>query len=85
MSICNQFLISLLIKRTKKPSNLEKDINSNLVRKLGFDESIFGVEIDYSGPQNQVVFSKSFPVTFKTNQQLSRRVYFTNYFENKQE
>jgi len=36
--------------------------------------------VDNCGPQGQLVYVQKFPVTFKSNQSLSRRVYFTNYF-----
>jgi len=52
-----------------------------LLKKFGFNEDDFGIQVDYSGPQEQYVFSKQFPVTFKTNKLLSKRVYFSNYFD----
>lgn len=51
------------------------------LKKFGFDQDAFGIRVDYSGPQNQYVFSQQFPVTFRTNKLLSRRVFFTNYFD----
>lgn len=52
-----------------------------LLKEFGFDEGAFGIQVDYSGPQGQYVFAKQYPVTFKTNKLMSRRVYFTTYFD----
>ena len=58
------------------------DIDVKTLRQIGFNENqLFGVNVDYSGPQKQLVMTQRFPVTFKTNQMLSRRVYFTNFFD----
>ncbi len=69
-----------------EPSNIhnKKEAISNLSRfsvskRLGYDDNAHEMQLDYSGPQGQVVYTKRFPVTFKSNQNLSRSVYFTNY------
>jgi enediyne polyketide synthase len=56
-------------------------LKNSFLKQSGFDEKLFGIDLDYSGPQKQLVFTKKFPVTFRANQHLSRRVYFTNYFK----
>jgi len=53
----------------------------SLLKKIGYDENAFRVELSYSGPQEQLVFIKRYPITFKSNKLLSKRVYFTSYFD----
>ena len=49
--------------------------------QLGYGGKYFHFGADYSGPQQQLVTIKKFPVTFKNNKLKSRRVYFTSYFD----
>jgi len=57
------------------------DKGTSLLKEMGYNEESFKVKLDYCGPQDQLVFIKRHPITFKTNKQLSRRVYFTSYFD----
>jgi len=77
-------ILSFSINSSKERDGLEDkvEINGNTLRKVGFNENqLFRVSADYSGPQKQLVLTQRFPVTFKQNQMLSRKVYFTNYFD----
>ena len=56
-------------------------IQDDQIAKVNFDKNVFAFDLDYSGPQGQMVFTKRFPVTFRASQRLSRKVYFPNYFE----
>ncbi|MBP9854375.1 MAG: SDR family NAD(P)-dependent oxidoreductase [Candidatus Omnitrophica bacterium] len=69
------------IQKEKKDLFEKKDLDKSVLTKFGFNEELFGIHVDYSGPQQQYVFSKHFPVTFRTNKLMSRRVFFTSYFE----
>ena len=56
--------------------------NKRILEDFGFDaRKLFGIDLDYSGPQKQIVFTQRFPVTFKSSQAPSRSVYFSNYFD----
>ena len=59
----------------------DNHFKKSFLKQFGFDEKLFGIDMDYSGPQRQLVFTKKFPVTFRASQHLSRKVYFTNYFK----
>jgi acyl-CoA thioesterase FadM len=48
---------------------------------MGYDESVFKTDFQFNGPQGQPVYSKRIPITFKNNQNASRTVYFSNYFD----
>ncbi len=77
-------ILSFSINAIRESEDIKNtiDIDIKTLRKIGFNENrLFGVNIDYSGPQKQLVMTQRFPVTFKTNQMLSRRVYFTNFFD----
>ena len=52
----------------------------SVLSDLGYRQEMFKMTLDDSGPQGQLVYVQKFPVTLKSNQSLSRRVYFTNYF-----
>lgn len=71
--------ICFLAKQIQGAGN-KKDIEENELKKLRFDKDIFGFDLDFSGPQKQLVFTKRFPITFRATQSPSRKVYFTNYF-----
>ncbi len=52
-----------------------------LFKDIGYNPEAFQSRLEYSGPQEQLVFIKNYPITFKTNKLLSKRVYFTSYFD----
>lgn len=61
---------------------LQEQISSDSLKSLGFaTENLCGINAEYRGPQDQLVFKCHFPVTFKHNQLFSKNVYFTNYFD----
>ena len=66
---------------TIPPNMAIKETEGNVFNDLGYDRSVFKADVALGGPQGQVVYVQRFPVTFKNNQQLSRRVYFTSYFD----
>ena len=45
------------------------------------DKSMLQLDVQEKDHQNQMVYIQRFPVTFKHSQTLSKRVYFTNYFD----
>lgn len=49
--------------------------------QLGFGDKYFSFRAEYTGPQEQLVTIKKFPVTFKNNKMKSRSVYFCSYFD----
>jgi acyl-CoA thioesterase FadM/3-hydroxymyristoyl/3-hydroxydecanoyl-(acyl carrier protein) dehydratase len=62
---------------------LEKDDSFQEKALPGYDDlvSIKSYEtVEQGGPQGQGYFIHRFPITFKPNAQLSRKVYFSNYF-----
>jgi len=61
------------------PSSKNERIKT-LIDQFGYNEKVFGIAVDDKGPQGQFVYVQKFPITFKSSQSLSRRVYFTNYF-----
>ncbi|MBI3601474.1 MAG: SDR family NAD(P)-dependent oxidoreductase [Candidatus Omnitrophica bacterium] len=77
----NKKVFSLAVRRKDKLNvSSTHDFSDNSVsKKLGYNDSAHTMHLDYSGPQGQLVYTKRFPVTFKSNQNLSRSVYFTNY------
>src|SRR5208283_1720289 len=66
--------------RAKTKSLEQESLGSEILSKSGYNKNIFGIDADGNGPQGQLVYIQRFPVTFKSNQSLGRRVYFTNYF-----
>ena len=84
-AIENKIILSIGIKGfnfsdiSRESEIIKKNKDASISRKLGYDEVAHEMGLDYSGPQGQVVYTKRFPVTFKSNQNLSRSVYFTNY------
>ncbi len=69
-------------KIEQQNKNLQEKISFDSLESLGFSlKDLCGVDADYKGPQDQLVFKCHFPVTFKHNQLLSKNVYFTNYFD----
>ena len=76
------------INYQEKPVPLEEGKNSQegdrsqtLLKKIGYNPEAFQLKLDYSGPQDQLVFIKSQPITFRTNKLQSKKVYFTSYFD----
>ena len=70
-------IIAVVAKEAKRPSV------EPLPSKISGYEEITKkrhLEIIKGGPQGQDVFVQRFPVTFKHNAQLSRTLYFSNYF-----
>ena len=49
--------------------------------QLGYERKYFLFHADYSGPQQQLVTVKRFPVTFKHNKFKSGRVFFSSYYD----
>ena len=77
-------VFSFSVNIIQKSKDIRRNIKADdeLPKKIGYNiDQLFGVEIDTSGPQKQLVLTQRFPVTFKANQTLSRRVYFSNFFE----
>ncbi len=66
--------------RMKGKSLEQESLGSKILSRMGYNKNIFGIDADGNGPQGQLVYIQRFPVTFKNNQSISRRVYFTNYF-----
>jgi acyl-CoA thioesterase FadM len=77
-------IVALIVKGNGKSQpqslNNEDQKTQGMIEKLGYKQEMFSVAVDDRGPQGQLVYIQKFPVTFKANQSLSRRVYFTNYF-----
>ena len=71
--------VKFLDKSTLKAQENYND--ASILERFGYKDNIFNINLDYKGPQDQLVYTQRFPVTFKNNQQLSRRVYFTSYFD----
>ena len=65
-------------KRLVNVINQESEI---IVGGFTFDRSKYKLDVQHDASQNQVVFTKRFPVTFKHTQNLSKSVYFANYFD----
>ena len=65
----------------EEKSGRENNEQRSLLNKLGYDQGVSSIKVDYSGPNQQLVFSKQFAVTFKTNKLLSKRVFFSTYFD----
>ena len=80
----NKAIFSTIIEvRNDIRSTLYNSSNINkhdLIRNYGYNEKNFSIDLEFSGPRGQLVFIKKFPMTFRANQDLSRKVYFTNYF-----
>ncbi len=69
-------MFSLIVDKVLEGDSIQEKMT------LGYEdlESIKAYEnIEQGGPQGQDVFVHRFPVAFKPNAQLSRKVYFTNY------
>jgi len=49
--------------------------------KFIFNKNLVKLDLHQFGPQKQNVFVQRSPVTFKNSQTVSKRVYFTNYFD----
>jgi enediyne polyketide synthase len=87
-----QFLVlTFSINLTRGPERIfalvvEKAFKNDLIQKKSVNDyselvSIKSYEaVEQGGPQGQGFFIHRFPVTFKPNANLSRRLYFSNYF-----
>jgi acyl-CoA thioesterase FadM len=53
---------------------------NGVLDRLLFARQVLSVDADFSGPEGQPVFIKTFPVTFKACQTPSKKVDFSNYF-----
>jgi len=62
----------------KKKNKKGKSIVAN---RPGYEKNIFNMNFNNTGPQNQLVYTLRFPVSYKNNQLISERVNFTNYFD----
>lgn len=72
-------IVALLISLNRNnPSKNNRGLE--LISGLGYNQEIFSISGSEDGPQGQMVYIQRFPVTFKCSQALSRKVYFTNYF-----
>lgn len=81
LSHCKQAIVSFIVDATRYAPHKISEINkTNFLKSYGYDENIYAIDLDFSGPRKQLVFIKKFPMTFRSNQELSRKVYFTNYF-----
>lgn len=70
-----------LVGLDKGKNSQDNSSSQTLLQKVGYNPEAFQLKLDYSGPQNQLVFIKSQPITFKTNKLQSKKVYFTSYFD----
>jgi acyl-CoA thioesterase FadM len=52
-----------------------------LLKQLGYDETMFGIKMTNDGPHGQVLYFQRFPVAFKDNQSSSGSVAFSKYFD----
>lgn len=68
-------IFSLMINRENLSNVPDK------AREIEYDNSVFKTDLQFNGPQGQPVYVKRFPVTFKNNQNASRTVYFSNFFD----
>lgn len=73
-----QRVLSILVSSIKDRT-LHVKSDKMIIKNLGYEE-VFDLDIGY-GPQEQLAYVKRFPVVFKNIQNLSRSVYFTNYFD----
>lgn len=60
-------------------NKLTAEAKRELPDKFKFDTYSYGLRADYSGPQDQIVFTKRFPVLFRDCQTASKKVPFTQY------
>lgn len=70
-------VFSILVKKTSDNGSFQDDFASgyaDLVSIQSYDT------MERGGPQGQGIFIHRFPLNFKPNAQLSRTVYFSNYF-----
>jgi len=72
------FSFGINVSRNTNVSEIEK---ISIAKRMGYDESVFKTDFDFNGPQGQPVYMKRIPITFKNNQNASRTVYFSNYFD----
>jgi len=73
-------LIFSVAIRVQNKERGQESLRSKLFSRMGYNKDILGIDVEANGPQGQPVYIQRFPVTFKNNQSISRRVYFTNYF-----
>ena len=66
---------------SKKQVNVTNQDSEIVIGGFTFDKSKYKLEVQHDVSQNQIVFTKRFPVTFKHTQNMSRSVYFANYFD----
>jgi enediyne polyketide synthase len=70
-------IFSLIVDKVLEDDSVKEKVTSgynDLVSIKSFEN------IDQGGPQGQSLLIHRFPITFKPNAQLSRKVYFSNYF-----
>lgn len=72
--ICMSAAASNLVKAVP----VGRDERQHLFEMLR-DKNRFSFDFDYSGPQNQVVFSRRIPVAYRAIQTPSKKVHFTSY------
>jgi len=73
-------VLAMLVRGSLFEQRQNMDLMGRGLKDLGYQQEMFNMTVDNCGPQGQLVYVQKFPVTFKSNQSLSRRVYFTNYF-----
>ncbi|MGD9365064.1 MAG: SDR family NAD(P)-dependent oxidoreductase [Desulfobacteraceae bacterium] len=73
-------IVAVTVQPHTAPESATEAINSyNKAYAPLFGPKAF--DIDTTGPCDQLVFVRRFPVTFKPSAQLSRRIYFSSYIE----
>jgi acyl-CoA thioesterase FadM len=75
-------MVAVIVKPAEKGRQLTNSIeDQEIINELSVYENLFTCQMDFSGPQNQLVFTHIFPLTFRQSQHFSRRVYFTNFIK----